>query len=111
MEMMITKPDEASGARRQGEASTSREGNREEKRREEKRKEWKLSEEIARRWSAVAKHGGSSMAAVADRITGAVSIATEKEKNVAERLARGERGGSAWREREATWWTNMDNQP
>jgi hypothetical protein len=67
-ETTITKPDEASGARRQGEASTGREGNR-----EEKRKEWKLTAEIARRWSAVAKHGGSSMAAVADRITGEVS--------------------------------------
>jgi hypothetical protein len=29
MEMMITKPDEASGARRQGEASSGGEGNRE----------------------------------------------------------------------------------
>jgi hypothetical protein len=107
-ETTITKPDEASGAWRQGEASTGGEGNR-----EEKRKEWKLTEEIARRWLAVAKHVGSSMAAVADRIAGAVSVATEKEKNVAERLARGERGGFAWREREreATWWTNTDNQP
>jgi hypothetical protein len=66
--MTITKADEASGDQRQGEASTGREGNR-----EEKRKEWKLTTEIARRWSAVAKHGGSSMAAVANGITRAVS--------------------------------------
>jgi hypothetical protein len=33
----------------------------------------------------VAKHGGSSMAAVAERLAGVVSVATEKEKNVGER--------------------------
>jgi hypothetical protein len=39
------------------------------------------------------------MAAVAERLAGAVFVATEKEKNLGERLAPGERGGSAWRER------------
>jgi hypothetical protein len=54
-------------------AGRSKYWRRRKQRREEKRKEWKLTAEIARRWSAVAKHGSSSMAAVADGIAGAVS--------------------------------------
>jgi hypothetical protein len=51
------------------------------------------------------------MAAVAERLAGAVAIATQKEKNVGERRAPGERGGSAGRERGARWWTNADKPP
>jgi hypothetical protein len=40
------------------------------------------------------------MAVVAERLAGVVSITTQKEKNMGERRALGERGGSAGRERE-----------